>query len=169
MPPERSDVLVLFADALAAEVDLDHACLLGELFAGELPTLIGREGMEQADRDGRRGAQPGARRGDIGKHGDLDPMLHPCHQHRFAHEVVVEILDARDNFLLRVVDVDLVVETLLDDHVHVLVDGAVQDPAAMLDVVVGEIGAAADEADAEWSLGDDHEGTLGRHSRTACS
>ena len=165
---ERGDVLVLLADALAAKVDFDRARPLSELFAGEWPTLVRREGVEQADRDGRRGTEPGTGRWDIGQHGDLDPVLHPCHEHGFAHEVVLQILDARDDLLLRVVDIDVVVEALLDDDVDVLVDGTVQDPTAVLEVVVGEIGATTDEADAQRSLGDDHEGTLGRHSRTAC-
>ena len=39
--------------------------------------------------------------------------------------------------------------------------------SSVLDVVIGEIGAAPDEADAERGLGDDHDSTLGRHSSMA--
>ena len=120
--------------------------------------------MEQADRHRRRGAESGTGRRDIGEHGDLDPMLHPGHQHGLAHKIMLQILDARNDFLLRVVDVDVVVEALLDDDIDILVDGTVQDPTAVLEVVVGKIGATADQADAQRSLGDDHEGTLGRQS-----
>ena len=56
---------------------------------------------------------------------------------------MLQILDAGDDFLLRVVNVDVVVEPLLDDYVDVLVDRAVQDPAAVLAVVIGQVRAPA--------------------------
>jgi hypothetical protein len=71
------------------------------------------------------------------------------------------------DFLLGVVDVDVIVESLLHDDVHVLVDGTIENASSVLDVVIGEIGAASDEADAERGLGDDHDSTLGRHSSIA--
>ncbi len=69
---------------------------------------------------------------------------------------MLQVLDAGDDFLLGVVDVDVVVEPLFDDHVDVLVDRAVQDPAAVLAVVIGQVRAPAEEADTQGRLGDDH-------------
>ena len=69
---------------------------------------------------------------------------------------MLQILNAGDDFLLRVVDVDVVVEPLLDYYVDVLVDRAVQDPAAVLAIVIGQVRAPAQQADAQRRLGDDH-------------
>ncbi len=91
------------------------------------------------------------------KHGDLDATGHSRHVHGLAHELVLEILDPGDDLLLGVVDVDVVVEALFHDDVDVLVDGAIEDPAAMLAVVPGEVGAPSYQADAQRCLGDDHE------------
>jgi hypothetical protein len=55
----------------------------------------------------------------------------------------------RETIFFGVVDVDAGIEGLLDDDVNVLVDGAVQDAAAMLDEVPGPVGPAADESDAQ--------------------
>ena len=69
---------------------------------------------------------------------------------------MLEVIDSRDDLLLGVVDVDVVIEPLLDDHVDVLVDRAVEDPAAVLPVVTGQVGPPAEQADAQRCLGDDH-------------
>ena len=84
------------------------------------------------------------------------PLRHAGHPHGLADELVLEVLDARDDLLLGVVDVDLVVEALLHDDVDVLVDRAVEDPAAVLPVVARQVGPAAEQADAQGRLGDDH-------------
>src|SRR5215475_15474510 len=42
-PAKRSYVLVLLSDGFSAAFDLDHACLLGELFRRHLPSLIGEQ------------------------------------------------------------------------------------------------------------------------------
>ena len=74
-----------------------------------------------------------------------------------------------DDLLLRVVDIDVVVEPLLHDDVHVLVDGGVEDTATVLAIVGGQIRSAADEPDAQRSLGDDHLTSLPSHSSLARS
>ena len=104
---------------------------------------------------------------DVGQRGDLDPVRHAGHQHGLPDELVLEVLDARDDLLLGVVDVDVVVEALLDDDVDVLVDRAVEDPAAVLAVVAGQVGPAAEQADAQRCLGDDHRAARAGHSSLA--
>ena len=82
---------------------------------------------------------------------------------------MLQILDAGDDFLLRIVNVDIVVESLLDDHVEVLVDRAVNDPATVLTVVIGQIRTTAKQADTQGRLSDDHMAARTGHSRWACS
>ena len=95
------------------------------------------------------------------------PLGDSGHLHGLPDELVLEVLDPRDDLLLGVVDVDVAVEALLDDDVDVLVDGAVEDPAPVLEVVPGEVGTPTYQPDAQWCLGDDHGATLGRHSSWA--
>ena len=88
------------------------------------------------------------------------PLVDARHEHGFADEFVLDVRDPRHDLLLRVVDVDVIVEALLDDHVDVLVDRAVEDPAAMLPVVVREVGTTTEQSDAQGCLGDNHRGVL---------
>jgi len=126
--------------------------------------------MQQADGHRGGGAETGTPCGrDVGQRGDLYAVRHASHPHRFPDQLVLQVLDAADDFLLGVVDVDVVVEPLLDDHVDVLVDRAVQDPAAVLAVVVGQVRAPAQQSDAQGSLGDDHMAARTPHSCRARS
>src|SRR5215475_2890617 len=78
-----------------------------------------------------------------------------------------EILDAPDDLLLGVVDVDVVVEALLHDHIDVLVERAVEDPAAVLPVVAGQVSPPAEQADSQRCLGNDHRKARAGHSSLA--
>ena len=120
--------------------------------------------MQQADGDRGRRSETRACRRDVGQRGDLDALGHPGHQHGLADEFVLQVVDPRDDLFPGVVDVDVVIEALLHDDVDVLVDGAVQDPAAVLTVVVGQVGPSAEEADAQGRLGDDHRPACTGHS-----
>ena len=162
-PAQRSNVLVLPADALTAPIDLDGACPVGQLFRGDMLVLVGPESVEEADRNRGRRAEPRPAGGDVRQHRDLDSTRNAGHVHSLAYELVLEVVHVRDDFLLRVVHVDVIVETLFDDYVYVFVDGAVQDSTTVLQVVVREVGAAADEANAEGGLGDYHLIALSRH------
>ena len=95
------------------------------------------------------------------------PFVHAGHLHGLSHQLVLEVLDARDDLLLGVVDVDVVIEALFDDDVDVLVDRGVEDPAAVLSVVAGQIGPATEQADAQGCLGDDHRMARSGHSSRA--
>jgi hypothetical protein len=64
--------------------------------------------------------------------------------HRLTDQLVFEIIDARDDLLLGIVDVDVIVEALLDDDIDVLVDRAVQDAAAMLPVIARQVSPASE-------------------------
>ena len=154
---EGGNVLILLADGLSAAIDLDRARPVGQFFRRHLPPAVREQRVQQADRHRGRGAKTGAaRRRDVGQRGDLDAVRHAGHPHRLADEFVFQVLDAGDDLLLRVVDVDVVVEALLHDDVDVLVDRAVQDPAAVLAVVIGQVGPPAEQADTQRGLGNDH-------------
>ena len=84
------------------------------------------------------------------------PPGHARHQHGLPDKFVLQVLNPGDDLLPRVVDVDVLVEALLDDDVDVLVDGAVEHPAAVLGVVVGQVCPAAEQADPQGGLGNDH-------------
>src|SRR4051794_7452092 len=159
-PAVRGGVLVLLADRLAAAVDLDGAGAVGKLLGGELSPLVGEQCLQQAHGHRGRRPEPGPRRRDVGQRRDLDAAPDPRHVHGLADELVLEVLHPRNDLLRGVVDVDVVVEPLLDDHVDVLVDGRVEHPAAVLAVVVGQVGAATDQADAQGRPRDDHASVL---------
>ena len=65
-------------------------------------------------------------------------------------------VDRFHDLLDGVVDVDVIVKTVLDDDVDVLIDRSGEHRSAVDAVVVGKVGAAAEEAEAQGSLSDDH-------------
>ena len=80
---------------------------------------------------------------------------------------MLEILDARNDFLLGIVDVNVIVKALLDDDVDVLVKRAVEDPAAVLSVIAWQIGPSPKQADTQRRLRDDHRKARTGHSSLA--
>ena len=75
-PADRGDVLVLLADRLAEAVELDVARELGELHVGRVLVAVGAEGLQRADGERARRAEPGAGR-DVGHRRDLDAGVAP--------------------------------------------------------------------------------------------
>ena len=129
--------------------------------------LIRRQCVQQADGYRGRGSEAGARGRDIGQGGDLDPARHAGHSHGFPDELVLEVIEARDDLLPGIVDVDVVVEALIHDHVDVLVDRAVENPAPVLPVVARQVGSSPEEADTQRRLSDDHRPARTGHSSRA--
>ena len=155
-PAVGGDVLVLLADRLAEALDLDLARLARELLGGHLLAAVDVEGVQESDREAARGAEARALRRDVGEQRHLDAALDARHAHRLADQLVLDLRDVRADLLLHVVEVDLVVEALLHDHVDVLVDRGGDDEALALGVVGRQVGAAARERDAQRGLRDDH-------------
>ena len=166
-PAQCGNVLILLPDGLSAAFDLDRACLLGEFLRRHLSPLIRRQCVQQADGYRGRGSETGARGRDIGQSGDLNPARHAGHPHGLPDELVLEVIDARGDLLLGIVDVDVVIEALLHDHVDVLVDRAVKNPAPVLPVVGRQVGSSPEEADTQGRLGDDHRPARTGHSSRA--
>src|SRR5215469_2445798 len=166
-PAECGNVLILLADGLSAAFDLDRASSLGKFFRRHLLPPVREQGVQQPDGDRGRGAKTGTRRGNVGECRDLHSVRHAGHLHGFPDELVLEILDALNDFLLGVVDVDVIVEALLDYHIDILVERAVEDPAAVLPVVAGQIGPATEQANSQGRLRDYHRAALTGHSSLA--
>ena len=163
------NVLILLANRLPAAVDLDRAGTVGQFLRRYLAPAVREKGMQQANRHRGGGAEArAARRRDVGQRGDLHAVRHAGHPHSLPDQLMFQLLDPGDDLLLGVVDVDVVVEPLLDDHVDVLVDRAVQDPAAMFAVVIGQVRAPAEETDTQRRLGDDHVAARTGHSSWTC-
>ncbi len=153
---ERRDVLVLLADRLLQQIDLDVAGHLGQLArVHEVPLELVQH-AQQASAEAARRPEAGAGR-DVGHAGDLDVTAGDAGQaQRLADDRVLDVVDLLDALDLRVAQDDLFERGLHQRHVDVLVDrGGHQEPA-VLPVVRGQVGAAAAEGDAKRAASDDH-------------
>ena len=112
--------------------------------------------MQQTHGHGGGRPQAGSSARHIGEGGDLDAAVHAGDAHCLADEVMPDLGDRLHDLLDRVVDVDVIVESFLDDDVDVLVDRGGKYCAAVDAVVVGKVGATPEEAEAQRRLGDDH-------------
>src|SRR6476620_9764523 len=168
-PSEGGGVLILLSDRLSATVDFDGAGPVGQLLGRYLPALICEKSMQQPDGHRRRGAEPRASGGNVGKRRNLNATSDARHVHSLADQFMLEVFDSRNDLLSRVVHVDVVIESLLDDDIDVLVDGGVEYPAAVLAVVTGQVRSSADQPDPKWRLGDDHDAVLPPLSSRASS
>ena len=161
-PAERGDVLVLLADLLLEQVDLDVAGLLGQLARVDQVLLVGVERLQQRGREAAGRAEAGAGR-DVGHAGDLQRAAVDLHQaHRLADDRVLELVGRWHPLQAGVLDDQVVDERVVDRDVDILVDRAGDQEAAELLVVGGEVGAAAPQRDPQRATRDNH----GRTPRT---
>ena len=86
----RGDVLVLLADRLAEDVDLDLAGGLGERARRDRGAARVRKRLQQADRVGARGAHAGAG-GHVGDRRDLERVAAPVAQQGLAQDRVADL------------------------------------------------------------------------------
>ena len=73
---ERRDVLILLADRPSEDVDLDAACLLGELGGADVLALPRVQSAQEAHRERARRAEAGPGR-DVREADDLDRLDRP--------------------------------------------------------------------------------------------
>ena len=76
---------------------------------------------------------------DVRKKGNFDAFGHPDLAQGLPHQFVLDLIDGLDDLLLGPIHVNLVVEALLDDAIHKLVNGRADDAPAVLLVEIGEI------------------------------
>src|SRR5581483_2552828 len=95
-PAESRDVLVLLADRLAEEVDLDVAGLLGKLARMNDRVAVRVKRAQERGGEAARRAKAGAGR-NIGKRGDLDLRPARCElPQRLADDAVAHLVDGVD-------------------------------------------------------------------------
>ena len=103
------DVLVLLADGLLQDVDLELARLAGELLGGHELALEGVQAVEQRDGEAARRAEPRVRR-HVGQAVELEAPLDARHLERGLEDAVLDLVDAVDDLALRVGEADVVLE-----------------------------------------------------------
>jgi hypothetical protein len=152
---ERRGILVLLADRLAEQVDLDAARLLGDVLGADDVALVGVEREQHAD--GERARRPQARAGrDVADGGDLDVAAEAGELQRLAHQLVAQLLEVVDDLRARIRDAGGGLEARADRDVHVLVERERQHRAVLAAIERRQVGAAAGEAHAIGRLRDDH-------------
>ena len=142
---ERRDVLVLLADGLVQQVQLDVAGLLRQLLAGDVVLLHGVQGPQQRGGETARGSESGARR-DVRHTGDFEvrnPYLHQAK--RFAHDRMPDLPDRLHRFHFGVLDDDFLGEGLVQRNIDILIDGGGNDETGMLAIVGGQVGSPSTE------------------------
>ena len=153
---EGGDVLVLLADGLAQQVDLDVAGLLGQLARVNQRAAVGVERAQERSGEAARGTEASAG-GDVGKGGDLDLRLAEIElAQRLADDAMANRVDGLDVLDLGVLQVDAGGERLDDGDVDVFVDRRGDEEPLVLAIVRGEVGAAAAEGYAKRAANDDH-------------
>ena len=116
----------------------------------------GMQRLQHPDGERRGTPQPAAPRRDVRDGRDLHAAVDAKHLHPLAHERMLDALHRLCLLRLRVRDADLLVELPVDRDVNELVDRRRDDRAAELPVEHRQVRAAADEAHAKRSAGDDH-------------
>ena len=150
------DVLVLLPDGLPAPVDLDLAGVPRQFLRGLRIAAIGIQGVQQAHGNAARGPQARPFGGDVRQRRDLHAPAHAGEPQGLPDQVVFDLVGMVDGLPFRVVDVNPVVESFVDDDEYVLVDGRADDQAVFPFIEIGEIRQSARETDAQGRLGDNH-------------
>ena len=152
---ERRDVLVLLADRPSEDVDLDAACLLGELGGADVLALPRVQGTQEAHGEGARRAQPGPRR-DVREADDLDPRTDRMELERRTNDGMGDLARLLDALERGVLEEVVLRERPVDADEDVLVDGRRDHEAGPLREVRREIRSPASEGDAQRRAGDQH-------------
>jgi len=157
----RGDVLVLFADGLLQDFDLDFAGFFGDNSGIDVFPLERVHGAQQTDSEGSRGTEAGAG-GDVGHADDFDRRGHFVQAQRFADERVPDFVDADGVLKGGIFQQVSAAEGFVDADVDVLVDRRGDDESAETAVIRRQIGTSASDRDAKWGAGDDHADTVRR-------
>ena len=126
------DVLVLLADRLAQQVDLDVAGLPRQLLAVDERAVMGVQRPQQRGGEAAGRAQAGAG-GNVRHAGDFQVRRAQAGQlERLPHDGVLHLGDGVHVLELRVLDDQLLREGVVQGDVDVLVDGGGDQEAAVL-------------------------------------
>jgi hypothetical protein len=156
----RGEDLVLTPHRLAENVMLDLDRRLGQRVFRDEPPLEGAQRVDQAHGETRRGAETGMG-GKIRRQADLDVAAKTEVAEGLAEGPVLDLVQHAHALDAAIRQPDRVVEELRLERggavVQVPVDGGAQHRSPVLAVKLRPVGAAAEEADAEGRLADDHE------------
>src|SRR5262245_16288334 len=139
---EGRDVLVLLADRLAEAVDLDVACLLGEILREHRATLVGVKGLQERRGEASRGSEARPRR-YVGHAGELEVLLDPDQLESLPNDRMLDVVDAVDELQLRVLQEDRAHEAVMDHDVDVSIDRRRDHEPFVITVVGRKIRAAS--------------------------
>ena len=121
-PAERSDVLVLLADRLSQQIQLNVTGLLRKLLPADVVPFHAVERPQQGGRETSGRSQAGSG-GNVRHADDLDVRNAEAHQlQSLPHDRMLHVLRTRDNLHFRVLDDHLREERLMQGNVDVLVD-----------------------------------------------
>ncbi len=149
------DVLVLLADRLLEELDLELAGLARELLGGHELALERVQAVEQGDGEAARRAEAGVGR-YVGQAVQLEAVGDARHAQRRLEDAVPDLVDRVDDLALGIREANRVLEALRDADEHELVDRSGYDEAAVFARVAGEVGAASPERKAHGRARYDH-------------
>ena len=142
------DVLVLLADGLLQDVDLELARLARELLGGDELALERVQAVEERDGEAARRAEAGVRR-HVGEAVELDAARRCPVICSASWKMRCRIWSTRvDDLALRVREADVVVEAARGADEDELVDGRGDEEAAVLARVAGQVGPASAEGEA---------------------
>ena len=166
---EGGDILVLLADRLLEDLDLDAAGLLGQLLRMDQILLQRVERLQQ-----RRGETPGRPEARASRHvghaGDLQMRRpDPRRSQRFANQGMLHLVDRPDPLHVGVLDDQVLDECLVQRDIDVLVDGRGDDEPAVLAVVRGQVRPAAAQGNPQRATRDDQSLTPRRCARRSAT
>ena len=128
---KRRCVLVLAADRLVQDVDLDPAGLFGQQPRADDPMPIGVQGVEQADGQAAAGAHAGAGR-HVADGRDLQRFVDLDLAHRLADKLVLDLVERAGHLGAGIADADRRLEPPMDRHIHVMINRRAQDGPVLL-------------------------------------
>ena len=128
------------------------ARLLGNLLRRLEDLLVGIEAVQEPHGEAPRRPEPRRRR-NVRKRDDLYPVLEPEVEESLSHDGVLDLLRRLDYLCPCVANANTRLETVVDDDVHVAVQGARDEEAAVLPVVGRKVGAAPSEREPEGGPG----------------
>ena len=152
----RRRVLVLAADRLSQDVDLDVRRLLGQISGRSKYALVCIQRVQQPNRHGAGGAQSSALRRHIRQCHQVQAPGKARQAQSLPHQLVLDLAGGGDDLGSRVADPQVALEAGGNDDMDPLVDRSGDDSAAVLVTEVGKIGAPSDKRHAQGRLGDDH-------------
>jgi hypothetical protein len=164
-PSEGGGVLVLLADGLLKDLDLDVARLFGKLCRRDTLAAQRVERVQQTHGEAARPAQPGRCR-DIRHSAHVDRRIDFEEEQAFSRNVIFDFRDFVYLLGARIVDPHRLEKQFavpLYGDVDILIDRSAEHCAFVLAVELRQIRSSAGEADPQRRSRNDHTGVVARY------